>query len=312
MPQFEKRRFRPAQLLSRVEADHAWLFKAIDHQRSRHALVDRERARSQYLTAAEAEAILRDADEVIDDVEAGRLGPVQVAGLAAWRMTKGIFRFDEELSQKLLQAPIHPLMQGYVLTKLPQWCVYVEAVPSMAGYGVHGFWAFTEGYERDCAALHLLFDEDGWVRHVPISLRSRMVSAVRSAIEIQEEGDVGDHAGGDDEVLVARRVRGCVASVVEAAAMLLTYLCCSNAALGERGRLPHNPMPVRAGMGWALFPADRPTVWKVGRGSREQVQQTAESNPSRGESPRFEIREVVRKGGVLDQDVSWIDAPGQR
>lgn len=309
MPQFEKRRFRPAQLISRLQVEHAWLFRAIDHQRSRQALVDRERARSQYLTTLEAQTILRDAGEVIYDVEAGRLGPVQIAGLAAWRMTKGIFRFDQEMSKQLLQTRTDPSMQGYVLAKLPQWCVYVEAVGSMTRYGVHGFWAFAEGYGQDTAALHLLFDEDSRIRHVQVSLNGRMAPAVTAAIRHQGDGQRDDD---DGDVLILPRVVGGVASVVEAAVTLLTYLCCSNATVGERGRSPHNPMPVRAGMGWALFPADRPTLWMVGHGRAVHAHEVAEAIAGGAERPRFQVRDVVRKGGVLDQEVLWVDVAVQR
>lgn len=310
MPQFEKRRFRPALLISRLEVQEPWLFQAIDHRRSAHALADRDRARWQYLTTVEAEEILAEADEAIYDVEAGPLGPVHVAGLAAWRMTQGVFRFAPELEARLLQTPINPVMQGYVMARLPQWCVYVESAASLNRFGAHGFWAFVEAGEQASGALHLLIDEERRIRHVPISLNRTMALGVAAAIRQTDDDAVSCDEDGD--VLVQQRVVAGVGSVVEAAATLLTYLCCSNANVGDRGRLPRNPMPVRAGVGWAMFPADRPSVWKVGHAGVAHTGAVTGAAESGSSSARFEVRDVVRKGGLHDQDVLWVGSASRR
>jgi hypothetical protein len=305
MPQFEKRRFRPAQLLLRLEAGHGWLFRAIDHHRSSQAPANRDRARAQYLSCSEAETILSDAAESIHDEHLGDLGAAQVAGLAAWRMTKGIFRFNPEFATCLLMTPMNPAIKGYVMVRLPQWCVYIEGVEAMSRQGVHGFWAFVDHDETQALTLHLLLEEANRIRHVAIALNASLAEAVdRAAANASRRR--ADAAESEGEVAVAGRVSHGLATVIEAAAMMLTYLCCTNADVGERGRYPHNPMPVRAGIGWGLFPADRPSLWKVGftNAARETP---GSSVKAKGAMPRFDVREVIRKGGVPDQELSWTD-----
>jgi hypothetical protein len=268
-------------------------------------MVDREIAKAQYLAPWEAEHILREAGEVIEDPVAGRLCPVKVAALSAWRMTKGVFRFDQTLWSRLIKADIAPDMAGHIMRRLPQWCIYVETEGRLSEHGVEGVFAFVESHAMEQAALHLILDEKGGLRHVPISLSGTMWRAVRDATE--QWVDEACAANLDGDVLVSQRVSTGIASVVEATVRLLTYLCCKNVSVGERGRLPQNPMPVRAGSGWAMFPADRPTVWRVGAIDARHGGRASGTNESRVDAGHFDVREILRRGGNREQEVVWLD-----
>ena len=51
---------------------------------------------------------------------------LDLAGLAAWRATQQVFRFDPDLYTALLETPIAGLIPGEHFRRLPAWGVYVE------------------------------------------------------------------------------------------------------------------------------------------------------------------------------------------
>ncbi len=306
MPQFEKRRFRPSRLLARLELAHGWLFQAIDQHRRLNASADRKRARSQYLTSWDAGTILDEANEVVVDEEVGRLSAAHIAGLAAWRMTKGIYRFDVGFLSHLSRTPVHPGIQGSVLTRLPQWCVYVEADTFIASRGIHGFWAFAEQSEvLQRRTLHLLLDEPSCVRHVPLSLNSTLSAGMELAVCEDSEQSAGAQCEGK---VIASPISEKWPGVIEAASTMVTYLCCTNADIGERGQYPRNPNAVRVASRWTLFPADGTSVWRVGQSAASHMAEVSGSSGSHAAAPlpRFDVQDVVRNGDVPDQDVMWM------
>jgi len=64
--------------------------------------------------------------------------PELVAALAAWRITKGIYRFDVDLFDELVESSLEGEIPSEVLFQLPEWCVYVELPES----SYDGFFCF--------------------------------------------------------------------------------------------------------------------------------------------------------------------------
>jgi hypothetical protein len=52
--------------------------------------------------------------------------PMILAALCAWRMGKGVYRFDPDLLQELWETPVTGEIPGEILLHLPEWCVYLE------------------------------------------------------------------------------------------------------------------------------------------------------------------------------------------
>src|SRR5690606_6284503 len=81
-----------------------------------------------------------------------------LAALGAWRMTQGIYRFDESLYPAITSTPLAGDIPCDVLHRMPEWCVYVET-PSLTWLNgpLHGFWAYLE-YEPAAGSqeLHIL------------------------------------------------------------------------------------------------------------------------------------------------------------
>lgn len=82
--------------------------------------------------------------------EASLIG--QVGCLAAWRPTRGIYRFDPDFAQELLATPFEGDLPIELLYRLPEWCVYITISDSEAPSVVlpmRGFFAYLEHDAND-------------------------------------------------------------------------------------------------------------------------------------------------------------------
>ena len=77
------------------------------------------------------------------------IGPAsELAGLAAWRITQQVYRFDPDLYTALLATPVAGEIPGEQFRRLPAWCVSVETlgltVPLVGGGDepLHGVFAW--------------------------------------------------------------------------------------------------------------------------------------------------------------------------
>ena len=86
----------------------------------------------------------------------------ELAAVAAWRPTKGVYRFDPDLFEALTDTPIDGAIPSDVLHRLPEWCVYIEtrrAGWSFDGRPIHGFFSHFEHDANDGSEeLRVLFD----------------------------------------------------------------------------------------------------------------------------------------------------------
>lgn len=79
----------------------------------------------------------------------------RIQALAAWRLTQGIYRFDDTLLQELLATPFTGVLPEH-LFRLPEWCVYIELPENDE---LHGFFAYVDWcHYRAEPELRLLLD----------------------------------------------------------------------------------------------------------------------------------------------------------
>lgn len=72
--------------------------------------------------------------------DVGRLG-----ALAAWRTTKGVYRWDPDLLDAVWSTPLDRALPVDVLTRLPEWCVYLElGGREIEGMALHGAYVHLE------------------------------------------------------------------------------------------------------------------------------------------------------------------------
>lgn len=198
--------------------------------------------------------------EMAGDV--GRLG-----AMAAWRVTQGIYRFDETLLQSLIETPVSGDLPVEVLYRLPEWCVYIETPgfawmgEALAGFFAHIEWDANTGREE----LRLVLDitkADGYLLlPIPVHLGADLAAGIKAAnLEAQRQAWKGRAPKLADDI----RELESADLEIEPLVSLLLYLCSVTADFGNGERRPKNPEAKKTKRGWRMFPADKPTTWPVG------------------------------------------------
>jgi hypothetical protein len=113
--------------------------------------------------------------------------PMILAALCAWRMGKGIYRFDPDLLQELWETPVTGEIAGEILLRLPEWCVYLELPGHALGKDmpIQGCFAFIDWEPRFARAeLCLIADtpEHGLLPAAPIVLGGSIEEGMRAAM----------------------------------------------------------------------------------------------------------------------------------
>lgn len=163
-----------------------------------------------------------------------------LGGLAAWRATQGIYRVHPTLLAELLDTPITGDLPADVLTRLPEWCVYVETPGcDLWGMPLHGYWAYLEHDAEDGRdELRLVLDTE-WLDGTPqlgqmvMHLGGTLEDGVRAAVsEVRVQalragrGDQAPSLGG----LSGEALTGPLSGLVS----VLLYLCADEAEIEER------------------------------------------------------------------------------
>jgi len=191
-----------------------------------------------------------------------------LCALSSWRPTQGIYRFDSEIYEELINTPLTGDLPFEILYQLPEWCVYVET-PHLEHY--YGFFACLDYHSyagEPEVGLFLVFERsDGLIADVLRFSKAPLPEIVEQ--ECTKDGVV--HGEGLSEKT----------EVYQRTISLLLYLCASNAEIGAPSRRPTLPSPKKTKDGWRLFPPDQPTTWDVGvrigaalRRAKEQAAQT--------------------------------------
>lgn len=188
--------------------------------------------------------------ELIPDV-------AEIAALAAWRMTKGVYRFDPDIYDALWDTPITGDLPSELLLRLPEWCVYIET----PGQKTAGFFAHLEHDANDGhRELRIIRDHGTHLESTPIDLigtleeglESVLAEAERLAPELLAQYGVSRQA---DESESARALAPLV--------NLVLYLCSEQPDILGKG-YPSNPQPKRTKRGTREFAADGVRIWQVG------------------------------------------------
>lgn len=213
--------------------------------------------------------------------------PGILTGLATWRMTQGIYRFDQDVFDAVAATPLDGELPTALLYRLPEWCVYVELDARIGTAPVYGFWAWLEfdvarnggrelrvlldaarNPERPLAPIGP--DQVPALISIPLDLGAPDLQTALGSI-VASGQQVADGLGlslpGNTE---QTRVEGIaqLEGVLRPALSLLLYICSQTGEISNRGRIdrqPSNPRPKKTRrQGWRLFAADGPVEWDVG------------------------------------------------
>lgn len=157
-------------------------------------------------------------------LEALAAGPV-VVGLGAWRIGKGVYRFDDTLATALDTADGVDMIDPLVLHALPEWCVYIlddhrltQTTPSGPVTAVvHGYFVWLDhdlGSGRPELRLLLDLDDGHLAPAVAYLDRSSLYDGVLDAVASTIVTVLGDspadlHLDGDLDRLGGHTARRC-------------------------------------------------------------------------------------------------------
>lgn len=217
-----------------------------------------------------------------------------LAPVGTWRYSQGIYRFDPDVYEAIIQTGMEREMPSDVFLRLPEWCVYIESPGlKVANSSAIGFWARLEadtyhGYPE----LWLLFDTVGGL--VPFILQLgpwTIAEAIQRDLDDAMALKANEGLDWPDEV----NMEESDPAQFQPFLSLLLYLCSEQPEIGE----PAEPMPSRPqlkrvkGGQWKLFPPSRPKIWPVGNRTGELIRQA--KTRGNGEASGKTVRPHIRR-----------------
>ena len=96
----------------------------------------------------------------------------RLAALGAWRVTRGIYRFDPNLYTALISTPLSGDLPDALLFRLPSWGVYLET-PDLHfdGRPLLGVYAHLNAAHEGHTELRLVLDSESDYRLLPVPVR---------------------------------------------------------------------------------------------------------------------------------------------
>jgi hypothetical protein len=219
-----------------------------------------------------------------------RLSPAVIAAAAAWRISQGVYRFDADLYNALINQPMDGDLPCETLKRLPEWCVYIET-KSATFYGspVAGFWAHLE-HDINDGRMELrlvLIYEDGRNFPLPVHLGNWTIDEGLRRAQKESSKQVGIHLQGYELPLIDLSLN--ITPLVQ----LVLYLCADNIDMPMRPAHPNTRVRLS---GQADIVRDV-RFWTVGerigaaiRKHRNLSQQTPDSTHGSHASPRPHVR----------------------
>lgn len=248
-----------------------------------------------YLPMAGWYAIASEGAPFLPPQRAGDVG--RLSALGTWRVSQGIYRFDEELRTALADTTLKGEIPTEVLLRLPEWCLYIET-PGMSWQGseLYGFFVHLEwDANTERKELRLLLDTEASLTPLPVHIGPWTVTEAIDRMH-SEAGKHAPKAGIDLPTGAAAMdtIQQLAVEVQPLLAMVL-YICSDEPDLQDRehpGEQPKRPQAKRTKHGWRLFPPKKPRIWSVGDTIGETIRQGRQQQDEPGErnSPRPHLR----------------------
>jgi len=195
-----------------------------------------------------------------------------IGALAAWRVTQGVYRFDPDVYNAVIDTPITGDLPQNILFNLPEWCVYIETPGlSFMSMPLSGFFAYLEYDANDTRKeLRLVLDHT-----MPEHERSRLMSKTIhlgpwSLLESVQKAmqEAGQQAkamyGSNAHIPLPPEAAEYIQENFTPLVSLLLYICSVNSEIGEGDRRPVRPRSKKTKKGVRIFPPNQVTTWDVG------------------------------------------------
>lgn len=292
-PQFQKRTHSAQEFLKNMSASYNWIFQACDKARKREPKTEPHIfAKINDIYKYMYEDMNLELYQILKEKNDAELSAIISGGLmlSAWRMTQGIYRFDDEIYQAVISTDNSGDLPVDILKRLPEWSVYIETPDLTCEFDeikpLLGFWAtFGVSNHRNVLLLHANFEK---MEQVPygfaIDLTYPNIESAIKAILIENQRYSEDNV---------RKM-----AWVYPAINLLLYLC-ADREITNKGKIiePENPQPKKTKKGWKLFPANKLKIWDVGvrMGAAIRSAKSQQQKNEKGEDTGRTVRPHIRR-----------------
>jgi hypothetical protein len=219
-----------------------------------------------YCPMAAAYAIIS-AGKVMSLDLAQRYPPGELAALAAWKISKGVYRFDKSLFEELIIMPMEGDIPSQLFYRLPEWGVCIETPGlSFLGADIEGILAHLEyDVNHNYAELRILAlkNEDGAIPVIlhlgDYTIQESVDILLEETAEMMQRYNAAYPAGVD-----MNEVRKEYAADVTPFLNIILYLCSENAEYREVKR-PYKPTEnIIKHTHTGYFETKAPKFWHLG------------------------------------------------
>lgn len=216
-----------------------------------------------------------------------------LSATCTWQFSKGIYDFDSDLYQALIDSEIKGDLPSEVLHRLPEWCLYVKTPDYCFNEQLaQGFYAMLEHDMNDGHhELRLFIDTDANLISVPLHLGNWSVHEAVDKYVKYANLQSSIHGYGMLEGMAGMTNK--VAQAIMPLLSLLLYICSDAPDLSNRelpSDSPQRPQAKKTKKGWRLFPAEKVKTWMVGQTVGEQLRQTAKDHQSNDRTVKAHLR----------------------
>jgi len=221
----------------------------------------------------------------------GPLSPAVITAAATWRISQGVYRFDADLYNSLVNQPLDGNIPCDALKRLPEWCVYIETYnASWLTIPIDGFWAHLES-DANNGRMELRFvfiASDGRNISLPVHLGGWSIGEGIDRMRQEANRMMIKHGIPTVPGDVSLKP---VAEQIVPFLQLVLYLCADNV---DMPAMPKHPSS-RARTSGAIDAPREPRTWNVGEriGAAIRKYRNSEAHESHGgthASPRPHMR----------------------
>lgn len=217
------------------------------------------------LAAGVAIATQGDDDQLFRASFNTRLNPAVITAAASWRVSQGIYRFDADLYNSLINQPLDDNIPCELLKRLPEYCVYIETInTNFLSEPIEGFWAHLEyDVNNGETELRLLIITDDFYTPIAIHLGDWTIEEGLRKMQDEAVNQSSIHGLDFNKMLDAAGTSVVIDSMVKDVTplvQLVLYLCADNADMSNTPVHPRN----RVRMSGQIDVPKEPKVWNVG------------------------------------------------
>ncbi len=215
------------------------------------------------------------------------------AAVGTWRYSQGIYKFDPDVYCSLIKSGFSGNIPCEVLTRLPEWCVYLETPDvKFLDSQIYGCFVYLDDdtETRNQELRITILDEQYDIHNNPLngilSLSFPLGDWSVEASYAKFIERVSIAINNDNQSIALARFKTCRPAVEEFVKKILAltlYLCSEDPEIIDRndpGYKPGYPRPKKVKGGWRCFPAQKTRIFDVGQKIGQALRQVQEEMAS--------------------------------